>query len=103
MATPALTRTEERREPARGRAAAAAGAEERRRAGAGLFLSLKKKEQKERYLVLSRRAKEREGAPGAPFLPQAAAVVVLLASIALPLSDHFFSLILPHSHPIVEL
>ena len=44
VATPALTRNEDRREPARGRAAA--GAAERRRAAAGLFEGKKKERKK---------------------------------------------------------
>ena len=69
VATPALTRTEDRREPARGRAAAAAGAaDERRRAAAaaaaGLsFFLVDREGQRKEILVWSRptkRERERE-------------------------------------------
>ena len=109
VATPALTRTEDRREPARGRAAAAAGAaDERRRAAAaaaaGLrFFLVDREGQRKEILVWSRptkRERERGSARSRPSSGGGPA-----ASIAFtppPFAAHF-SLVLPHSHPIAEV
>ena len=61
VATPALTRTDDRREPARGRAAEAAGADERRRAAAAEGLCFVDRRKESRYFSLgSQRPTKRE-------------------------------------------